>query len=194
MSLVESLHPVRLLVNDDLRRSRLTVLVRVFLAIPHLVWFWVFSLAAFFVALANWFVTLITGRPQAAMHDFLARYARYSTHLSAYLGLVANPFPRFLGRPGSYPVDLELPAPERQERWTIAFRLVLAVPGLVFAYVFGAVIVVVALVGWFVALAIGRMPKGMRDLSAYCLRYRAQTLAYVILLTSRYPTLYAVPA
>ena len=51
-----------------------------------------------------------------------------------------------------------------------------------------------ALLGWFVALVIGRTPKGMRDLSAYCLRYRAQTLAYVILLTSRYPTLNAVSA
>ncbi len=83
------------------------------------------------------------------------------------------------------------PAP--QNRWVTVFRLVLAVPALLLAYVFGTMMFVVALVGWFVSLAIGRMPKGMRDLSAYCLRYRAQTLAYVILLTSRYPTLYAVP-
>jgi hypothetical protein len=190
---METLHPVQLVVSDDLRRSRLTVLVRVVLAIPHLLWFSAFSLAALAVAVVNWGVTLVKGRPQAGMHDFLARYARYSTHLSAYLGLVANPFPRFLGAAGSYPVDLEVPGPEAQGRWVTAFRLLLAVPGLVLAYVFGTVVFVVALVGWFAVLAIGRMPKGLRDLSAYCLRYRAQTLAYVILLTSRYPTLYAVP-
>ena len=36
--------------------------------------------------------------------------------------------------------------------------------------------------------------EGMRDLSAYCLRYQAQALGYLLLLTARYPTLYAVPA
>ena len=49
--------------------------------------------------------------------------------------------------------------------------------------------IVVAVIGFFTALAIGRMPKGMRDLMAYCLRYNAQTLAYLLLLTDRYPTL-----
>jgi hypothetical protein len=29
----------------------------------------------------------------------------------------------------------------------------------------------------------------MRDLMAYCLRYQAQTYAYLLLLTSRYPSL-----
>ncbi len=33
------------------------------------------------------------------------------------------------------------------------------------------------------------MSQGMRDLSAYCLRYQAQTCAYVFLLTVRYPSL-----
>jgi hypothetical protein len=36
---------------------------------------------------------------------------------------------------------------------------------------------------------LGRMPKGMRDLSAYCIRYQVQTWAYLVLLTSRYPSL-----
>jgi len=45
------------------------------------------------------------------------------------------------------------------------------------------------LIAWFIALALGRVPKGMRDLMAYCLRYNAQTYAYLLLLTDRYPTL-----
>jgi len=48
---------------------------------------------------------------------------------------------------------------------------------------------VVAAVGWFAALAIGRMPRGMRDLVGYCVRYQAQTYAYLFLLTPRYPSL-----
>jgi Domain of unknown function (DUF4389) len=185
-------HPIRLVVRDDLRRSRLTVLLRLVLAIPQFVWFWWFSTAAFFVAIVNWFATLITGQPQAGMHDFLARFTRYYLHLNAYLYLVANPFPGFLGEPGRYPLDLEVDGPTRQNRWVTAFRIPLAAPAVVFAYVLGLVVFYVGLVGWFVALAIGRMPKGMRDLMAYCLRYQAQTLGYVVLLTSRYPTTAAV--
>jgi hypothetical protein len=33
------------------------------------------------------------------------------------------------------------------------------------------------------------MPKGMRDLGAYCIRFSTQTSAYVLLLTDAYPSL-----
>ncbi|HEY3566014.1 MAG TPA: DUF4389 domain-containing protein, partial [Casimicrobiaceae bacterium] len=72
---------------------------------------------------------------------------------------------------------------------TIAIRIVLALPALVFAYVLGVVVLVVAILSWFVALAVARVPAGFQGLGAYCLRYQAQTLAYLFLLTDRYPTL-----
>jgi hypothetical protein len=184
--------PIRLVVRDDLRRSRLTVLFRVLLAIPHIIWFCCFTIGAFFVAIVNWFATLITGRPQSGMHDFLARFARYSLHLSAYLLLVANPYPGFVGKPGSYPIDLEVAGPVRQNRWSTAFRLPLALPALVLAYVFAFLLFWLGLLGWFVALAIGRTPKGMRDLCAYCLRYQAQAIGYITLVSPRYPSLNAL--
>ena len=65
----------------------------------------------------------------------------------------------------------------------------LVVPAYVFAAVLGTVAQVIAFAGWFVCLVLGRMPEGMRDLIAYCLRYQAQTYAYLFLLTSRYPSL-----
>ncbi len=102
---------------------------------------------------------------------------------------MANPWPRFSGKPGTYPVDLELDPPQLQNRWATAFRLVLIIPAYVFSTVLTTVAQVIAIIGWFASLALGRMPKGMRDLSAYCLRYQAQTFAYLVLLTSRYPSL-----
>ncbi len=47
---------------------------------------------------------------------------------------------------------------------------------------------IVAFLAWFYALFTGRMSQGMRDLSAYCLRYQAQTYGYLLLLTQRYPS------
>ena len=188
----ETPHSIRIVVHDDLRRSRLTVFLRFLLVIPHILWLYAFSIGAFFVAIVNWFATVITGKPQAGMHDFLARYTRYSVHLNAYLHLVANPFPGFVGEPGTYPLDLEVDGPARQNRLVSGFRIPLAVPALVLAYIFGLVIFLVAVLSWFVAIGIGRIPKGMRDLSAYCVRYQGQTLGYLTLVTSRYPTLNAL--
>ena len=97
---------------------------------------------------------------------------------------------RFRGWFGTYPVDVDIAPPVRQTRWSVALRPVLALPALVFLFVLLVVLdAVVGCVGWFAALATGRMPRGMRDLMAYCLRYQAQTYAYLALLTGRYPSL-----
>ena len=76
-------------------------------------------------------VAFIMGRPASGLSRFLGSYARYVTHLYAYLALAADPYPGFLGQPG-YPVDLEIDEPDdpRQNRLTILFRFVLAIPAL----------------------------------------------------------------
>ena len=95
--------------TDDLRRSRLTVFFRLLLAIPHFVWLLLWGIAAFFAAIANWFVTLFRGTLAAAAAPLpRRRYVRYQTHVYAFLQLVANPFPGFSGKPGTYPVDVEI--------------------------------------------------------------------------------------
>ncbi|HEV3228587.1 MAG TPA: DUF4389 domain-containing protein, partial [Solirubrobacteraceae bacterium] len=55
-------HPIRLIVTDDLRRSRLTVFFRLLLAIPHFIWLALWTVAALVAAVANWFATLFSGR------------------------------------------------------------------------------------------------------------------------------------
>ena len=42
-----SAHPIRLLVTDDLHRSRLTVFFRLPLSIPHFFWLGLWSIVAF---------------------------------------------------------------------------------------------------------------------------------------------------
>jgi hypothetical protein len=181
-------HPVRFVVTDDLRRSRLTVLLRIVLAIPHLVWATLWGYALVFFVPFQWLWALFAGRLEDDAHGFLGRYVRYHVHLYAYLLLLANPWPPFRGRPG-YPVDVELDEARRQSRAGVFFRLVLVVPAVVFASVLQVVLYTIAFLGWFAALAVGRLPAGVGELGAYCLRYQAQTAAYVLLLTSAYPSL-----
>ena len=197
-------HPVRLELGGDLERSRLTVLFRLLLAIPHLIWIALWSVAAFFAVVVNWFATLITGRSPDGLHRFIGAYVRYWTHLLSYLYLAANPYPEFTGSHGDYPVDLAIDPPEPQSRWKTAFRLFLALPALLIAGVLGGgisgsggsgVAVTIAFFAWFSCLARGRMPQGFRNAVAFSLGYSAQAFAYFCCLTDRYPDARArVPA
>jgi Domain of unknown function (DUF4389) len=178
---------VKLRVEDDLRRSRLTVFFRLLLTIPHIVWLVLWGIVVFFALIVGWFATLITGRLPEALHRFIGAYLRYEVHVLAFLFLVANPFPGFTGTPGSYPVDLELPPPERQNRWKTLFRLFLAIPAHLLMSALSGAFAIAAFLGWFVGVALGRMPEGLRNLGAYFLRYLGQTYAYEFLLTDSYP-------
>jgi len=180
-------HPVRATVDDDLRRSRLTVFFRLLLALPHIVWIILWGIAAFVVAIVNWFATLFTGRSPDALHRFLGAYVRYRLHLGAYVSLAANPFPGFVGAPGTYPVDLQIDPSARQNRWITGFRIILGIPAAILSSALGTALFVAAVLGWFAALFTGRMPAGLRDLLAFCLRYDAQLYAYGHVLTDRYP-------
>ncbi len=179
--------PVSIEVDDDLRRSRLTVFFRLLLAVPHLVWLFLWGILAFFAAVANWFSTLVRGRPPAALHGFLSAYLRYEVHVYAFISLIANPFPGFTGNAGSYPVEAAISAPQRQNRWTVGFRLVLVLPAWLLAASYSTLLWVAAMLGWFASLATGRMPRRLRNTEAHALRYVAQTTGYLLLLTDSYP-------
>src|SRR4051812_21319685 len=183
------------------------VFFRLLLAIPHLVWLALWAIAAHLAAIANWLVTLFRGQPPEALHRFIGAYLRYATHVGAFVLLAANPFPGFLGRPGSYPIDLLIDPPTGQNRWKTGFRLILALPALILTGALfrsgaafrqgrsgggGSVSVglapVAAFLGWFAALITGRMPQGLRDVLVYGLRYSAQSNGYLLVLTDRYPS------
>jgi 2-(1,2-epoxy-1,2-dihydrophenyl)acetyl-CoA isomerase len=186
---VPTRHPIRMILNDDLRRWRLTVATRWLLVLPHLLVLAAWTYLALVVVVVNWFITLVRGTSPRGVHDWLARLVRYQAHVYAYLYLVADPYPSFRGWRGTYPVDLEIAPPAPQARWKTLFRIVLVVPAYVLATVLTYVLYIVAFLGALFALATGRYPRGFRDLSAYCLRYQAQMFGYLLLLTDHYPTL-----
>jgi len=181
--------PIRIVIEDDEgRRSRLTVLFRLPLAFPHLVWLALWTVVAVLAAFVNWLATLVTGRSPSALHRFLTRYLRYGVHVYAFLTLAANPFPGFTGEPFRYPVDLEVDGPDPQNRWVTGFRWILDVPAWLVSFAFTGLLFAVALLGWFASLATGRMPVGFRNAAAYVIRYWAQTSGYgFLVLTDRYP-------
>jgi hypothetical protein len=180
-------HPVGLRHERELTRSRLTVFFRLLLLLPHVVWLALWLLVVVIAAIPAWIATLVTARLPVVFRRFFAAYIRYSAHVFAYGGLIARPFPGFVGREGSYPVDIRIEPAERQNRWTVGFRLLLAVPALIVSGAVGNILLVVAFLGWFVSLILGRMPPGFVNAGAYAIRYHAQVYAYTLLLTGAYP-------
>jgi Domain of unknown function (DUF4389) len=185
-------HPIRLVVTDDLQRTRLTVFFRLLLVIPHLIVVYLWAIVVFFAAIVNWFATLVAGRSPLALHYFITSFLVYQARVTAYLYLLADPWPPF-GASGDYPVDLQVDGPLDQNRWTVAFRLILAIPALILAGVFRTLNQVLAFVSWFYALATGHISEGIRSIGAYCLRYEQQTYGYALLVTDRYPSLSGAP-
>jgi hypothetical protein len=185
-------HPIGLILTDDLQRSRLTVFFRLLLVIPHVIVLYIWGIVACVAVIVAWLVAIFTGRVPDGLHNFIAQYLRYSTHVLGYLYLLADPWPSF-SPSDPYPIDVRIGGPEPQGRLGVFFRIILAVPALILASIFRNVNGIVAFLGWFYALATGRMSQGMRDLSAWLLRYEVQTYGYVGLLTSRYPSLSGAP-
>ena len=181
-------HPVRVVGDPyDLRRSRLTVFFRILLALPHIIWLLLWSILVFFAVIGQWFVTLFRGTPAGGLHRFLTAYVRYRLHVYGYLMLVGNPFPGFTGAAGTYPLDLEVEGPQRQNRWKTGFRIILAIPCLLVSAALGGALFASAVLTWFYALVKGSAPWGLRNLSTYAIRYDAQVEAYLLLLTDAYP-------
>jgi Domain of unknown function (DUF4389) len=181
-------YPIQFSADDDVRRSRLTVFFRILLLIPHFVILYVWYLVVGFVVFIAWFCALVTGRVPSGLHGFMAGYLRYSTRVTAYWFLLANPYPPF-GTDGTYPVDIEVAPPESQGRLGVFFRLLLLFPCLLMVGAMNYVLFVVGFGGWWIALFTGRMPAGLMTCGQYCLRFSARTNGYALLLTSRYPVL-----
>jgi hypothetical protein len=181
-------HPIRLVVNDDLQRNRLTVFFRLILAIPLLLWAILWGVIAVLAWIVNWFATLFMGRSPDGLHNFLATFLRYTVHVRAYTLLIADPYPGFTGTQGTYPIDLEVDPPEQQNRLTVFFRSILAIPALLLANILSNLSQLLAVFSWFVALVTGRVPEGLRNFAALALRFETQTYAYVMLLTGHYPS------
>ena len=162
----------------------------------------------FVAAIVGWVIALVAGRLPDGLHRFFCAYIRYSTHLYSYVALVANPYPGFVGEASSYPVDVGLPGGSGPESSAHArsgscspYRRYSS-PSPLQAEADSRAGTGTgkppprssagsrqrsAVLGWFASLFSGRMPSGLRDAGAYAFGYRAQVLAYVLLVTERYP-------
>ncbi len=82
---------------------------------------------------------------------------------------------------------LDVFPPERQRRWTVALRLVLLIPQFFTVWVLGVVAALAVFLGWFAALALGRLPVFAAGYLTSYLGYATRVGGYAMLLVDRYP-------
>ena len=172
---------------EPAEQRRLTVLVRIILAIPHLIVLYVLSIASEVVALICWFAALFTGRLPGGLADFQVGYLRWLTRFSAYLFLLTDVYPPFELAEADYPVQLRA-QPGPLNRLAVLFRIILVIPAAIVVAVLGyGLSFLVMFVTWLIVLISGRMPRSLHEALAATVRYHIRVTGYFLMLTARYP-------
>ena len=122
--------------------------------------------------------------PDAALDDLFELAPPEGPPVSGpFAGPGGDPYRR---RPDT--VVLTFEGPGSQRRLTVAFRIILAIPHLILLALVSIFAFFVAIVGWFAALILGRLPGGMARFLGQYLEYATRVAAYgLYLLTDRYP-------
>ena len=84
-------------------------------------------------------------------------------------------------------VEAGFGTPAKQNRWTVAFRVILAIPQFIVLWALGIGVFVVAILGWFAALFTGRMPPGFARFISQYIEYFTRVVAYTYLMRDEYP-------
>ncbi len=182
-------YPVTFEVDYTERRNRLTTFFRLILAIPLFIWLYLYEIVALIAVVIAWFAIVITGRYPQGLYDFAAGFTRCLARVTAYVALLADPYPSFGGGDDpAYPVRMHFAGPlPGYSRLKTFFRFILAIPIVVVRYVLTLLLEIGAVAAWFVIVVLGRLPRGLFDLMVLGNSYIARSDAYLFLLTETYP-------
>jgi len=206
---IEGGYPVHLLVSRADRYPRMSTLVRWVLAIPHMIWFTGYTIAAAFVTLYVWFAILGSSRYPQNSFEWMERYLRYSTRVLAYLMLIGRTFPPFHGRVeegADTDSRFSLDRPEELNRLTTALRLPSVIasvlqevnqafvivtaflwPAQLIAALLGLAAFFIGIAAWVAILITGRFPAPLFRVVELAFRYTIRLSAFQALVTDTYP-------
>ena len=84
-------------------------------------------------------------------------------------------------------VDMWYAGTAPQRRLTVAFRIILAIPQIIVLYFLAIATFFVAVMAWFAALFMGRLPEWAQSFISGVVRWFTRVAAYMYLLTDHYP-------
>ena len=189
-------------------RNRLTVLVRIILAIPILiilgliarslgigdqdeVWNWGRTEAliiGFGLYIATMLMILFRGKYPRWWFDWNLEVGRFSARVGAYLFLLRDEYPS-TDEQQAVTLDIAYPDVEGQlNRFLPLVKWLLAIPHYIVLTVLGVVSIIVVFFAWIAILITGRYPVWMFNYIVGMFRWGVRVGAYAFLLTTdRYP-------
>jgi hypothetical protein len=184
----EELAPVLVTFAGPAKQSRLTVLLRLLMIIPHAIVLWALGVAVYVVVIIGWFGALFTGRLPGFAAEYLAGYLRWQTRVFGYGILLTDVYPPFSLEDADYPIRVAV-RPGRLNRLAVLLRFFLLIPVWIAQSVlaYGA-FTIVAFVNWLIVLISGQMPASMYQAYAAVLRFQARVIGFAFMLTSAYPS------
>ena len=180
-------------------RNRLTTAFRLILAIPQVLIAGspgsvglgansstgVFGAVASVCAFLAWFGILFTGKYPRGLWDLVKTFMGWRANVLAYAALLRDEYPPF--GTGPYPVTFEVDYPEQSNRWSVAFRLILAIPQIIVLALVLLAWLVTVVIAWFAILFTGRYPAGLYGFGVGAQRWTLRVQAYLFLMRDEYP-------
>jgi len=178
-------YPVILAVDYPERQSRWKTLLRLFLAIPVLIFGFLVNYASGAMVWAIWIVIVLRGRIPRWMFDFQVALIGWQVRALSYCLLLTDSYPPF---EGDYPIRFEAQYPERLSRWKVLiWKYFTVLPHSVVLFFLWIAAYVALIIGWFAILITGRFPRGLHGYVAGVVRWSMRVQAYVFSLTDEYP-------
>jgi Domain of unknown function (DUF4389) len=184
------MYPVSYEADYTRERNRLTTFFRLILAIPWLIVAFIYMIAALVVTIIAWFALVILGRYPESAYNFNSGVLRYIARFYAWAYLQVDPYPPFGFSPDpTYPVRVQFaPRPERQSRLKALFRLILAIPIFVLAYLMSILHNGASFVAWLTIVFRGYQPAGVHNALLFTNSWFTRAYAYAyLLLRDEYP-------
>jgi len=187
-------YPVTFTFDSPGAIARWRPLVHWLLVIPHIIVLYVLNLVAGVLVFVAWIVGVITGKIPEGIQGIIVAAVRYQARVVTYELFLRPEYPPFawdtaFADPGTDPrtrVDV-VPAVEGRSRLTIFFRGLLMIPHMIVLLFLAIALYVVALIGWFAVIILGRWPSGLESFVVGFLRWTTRFSGYANLLTDEYP-------
>lgn len=182
------MYPVILHIPRPERTSRLYAFFRWFLALPHILFLFPYSIFIAFVQFLTFWGIIFTGNHPRVFREPNERFFRYSSLIFAYLMFLSDEYPPFSGDPSRlYPVRIEVSFPEKMSRLEVFFRFLLILPVGVFGVFYAAMIQIILFITFWVILLTGRISDGLWNLLKHYFIFATRVNAYAYFLTDEYP-------
>jgi hypothetical protein len=167
------------------------VLIKLVLAIPHLIIVNALNSLAWIAGYIGFFVVAFTGQLPGGLFRFIEIMMGWSTRAYGWIIGFTDAYPPFETDP-EYPVGVRVERPMNPSKgWAVAgiffLRFIALVPHFVVLALVAVAAAIAVWIGYIVVLFTGRLPVGIQDFAAGTMQWGLRVTAFALGLTDDYP-------